>query len=115
MYTIMFVLDDVEKLEKVLEAWHRTGITGATIMESTGFHRVMRKRIPLRYAIGFPEYQEEGHYTLMSLVDDLATVKKCLQVTEEVTGDLREPNTGVFAAWKADLVKGFKDKARVGK
>ena len=114
MYTIMFVLDDVDKLEKILEAWYQVGITGATIMESTGFHRTMRKKIPMRYAIGFPEYQEEGHYTLMSLVTDRNTVKKCLQATEEITGDLSNPNTGLFAAWKADLVKGFEEKPKTG-
>lgn len=114
MYSIMFVLDDIDKLEKVLEAWHAAGITGATILESTGFHRVMQKKIPMRYSIGFPDYQEEGHYTLMSLVPDLKAVKSCLQATESITGDLSAPNTGMFAAWKVDLVKGAEEKVKNG-
>jgi hypothetical protein len=110
----MFVLDDIEKLEKVLEAWHSVGITGATILESTGYHRVMQKKIPMRYSIGFPDYQEEGHYTLMSLVPDMMAVRSCLLATESVTGNLSLPNTGMFAAWKVDLVKGAEEKVKNG-
>jgi len=112
MYSILFVLDDMDKLVEVLEAWDAAGVSGATIVESTGLHRVMRKRIPTRYALGFPDHQEEGHYTLMSLVPNLETVKKCLKATEAITGDLSKPNSGVFTAWKVDFVKGAENKMK---
>ena len=51
MYMIMFVLDDADQLEHVLEAWERAGMRGATIVESTGIHRLRRKHLPMRYLI----------------------------------------------------------------
>lgn len=110
MYWILFVLDNVNLLDKILEAWYSAGITGATIIESTGLHRMMHKKIPLRYALGFPGFTEEGHYTLMSLVPDMKTVKTCLEITETITGDLSNPNTGLFTSWKVELVKGVEKK-----
>lgn len=106
MYSIMFILDNMDLLENVLEAWYSTEKTGATIFESTGMHRVMHKKFPVRYAQDFPGFCEQDHYTLISIVSDLEAVKACLQATEAVVGDLSKPNTGVFFAWKVDFVKG---------
>jgi len=42
---------------------------------------------------------EEGHLTLMAMVETPEMVQACLQATETVTGNLDGPHTGVFAAW----------------
>lgn len=106
MYMVLFVLDDPEHLDAVLSAWSAKGLTGVTIIESTGLHRRQkRKRIPMRYTYG--DYvEEEGHYTLLAIVDSQETVQTCLEEAERTVGDLCNPNTGVFAAWPLSLVKG---------
>ena len=49
MYMVLFVLDDPEHLDAVLSAWSSKGLTGVTIVESTGlYRRQKRKRIPMR-------------------------------------------------------------------
>lgn len=109
MEMILFVLDDPGKIEQLLDEWRSIGITGVTVMESTGFHR-LKKRIPMPFAYTAGNIVEEGHLTLFAIVKDNSVVKKCLAVTEKVVGDLNEPNTGVFASWMLDLTKGASAK-----
>jgi nitrogen regulatory protein PII len=108
MYMVMLVLDNPQQLDDVLQAWQDVGITGATIAESTGAHRRNVKRIGGRYFMGLaqPTAIEEGHYTLFVIVSNEQQVKGCLAAAEGVTGNLDEPNTGIFAAWQLDMVKG---------
>lgn len=111
MFMIMYVLNDPDRLNEVLEAWESANIPGATIIESTGMHRQRRKFIPMRYITPIFE-DEESHLTLITLVKDESLIQTCLEATERVVGDLREPNTGVFTAWPVAFVKGLEqDKA----
>lgn len=108
MYMIFFVLDDPSLLNKVLVAWENAGITGATIVESSGFHR-RKKHLHMRYAFD-SGMEEEGHTTLFAIVQDEARIQACLAATESVTGNLDDPHTGVFAAWPLGTTKGIPDK-----
>lgn len=107
MYMIFLVLDDPDQLDQVLASWDKTGIRGATIIESTGIHRKLKQIVPMRYLFQTSEPVLEGHYTLFVIVEDEATVQACLQATEQITGDLNGPNTGILAAWPLTLVKGL--------
>ena len=42
MYIVMLILDDPSKLYEVLDAWDEIGISGATIMDSTGRNRLRK-------------------------------------------------------------------------
>jgi hypothetical protein len=106
MYMIMFVLDDADQLEHVLEAWESAGMRGATIVESTGLHRLRRKHVPMRYLLQPSALEEEGHLTLFVIVENEQQVQDCLRATEQTVGDLHQPNSGVFAAWPLTVVRG---------
>ena len=106
MYMVMLVLDDLNHLDAVIEAWEQIGIRGATIIESTGIQRLKRKNVPLRFLFQSTGLVEEGHYTLFVIVESDQMARACLKATEELVGDLDDPNTGVFAAWPLSIVKG---------
>lgn len=106
MFMIMFVLDEPEKLPDILDGWEKAGVTGVTIIESTGMHRVRRKFLPMRYVPALYG-QEESHLTLMAVVNEEGLIHSCLQATEEIVGDLNSPNTGIFTAWPLHYVKGM--------
>lgn len=115
MYMVMFVLDDPAQLDRLLEAWRQAGIPGATIIESTGIHRRQRQMIPMRYLFQTTGPREEGHYTVLAIVESEQVVQACLDATERVVGDLNQPHTGVFASWSLGVVKGLpKDSAEQG-
>ena len=110
MFIIMFVLDDPKKLDAVLEAWEQAGITGVTIIDSTGFqrHKKQNKRIPMRFAFQPVVLEgEEGNLTLFTIVREKSLVEKAILATENIVGNLDDPNTGVLAAWPLSHVKGL--------
>jgi hypothetical protein len=106
MFMIMFVLDDPDLLDQILTAWSDAQVSGVTIVESTGLYRYHRKRIPMRYAYGAEAPREKGNITLFAIVSGESIVQACLNATERITGDLNEPDTGVFASWPLSVVKG---------
>lgn len=106
MYMIMFVLDDPDRLDEVLDAWEQAGTQGATIIESTGINRYRGRSLPMRYVFTTPRRQEEGHITLFAIVSSLEVAQACLQATEALVGDLNLPNNGVIAIWPLAIVKG---------
>ena len=107
MFMIMLVLDDNSFLDPVFEAWSGLGVSGATIIESTGLYRRQLKHIPMRYAYGDTELEEDGNSTLFVIVESEKMVQACLQAVEQIVGDLNGPNTGVFSAWPLSITKGI--------
>jgi len=110
MYMIMFVLDDANKLDKLLENWYEIGIRGVTIVQSTGFFRrqVQRSKLHLTFLIEQISVEsEEGNITLFAIVETNRMVEDCLEKTEEIIGNLEGPNTGVFTAWPLSVIKGI--------
>jgi hypothetical protein len=113
MYMIMFVLDNPDQLDAVLAAWHTVGVSGITIIESSGFHRRQAHVLGARYAPTLPELIErieQGSYTLFAAVATAELVEQCLNATEQVVGNLQEPNTGVIAAWPVAFVRGLEKR-----
>jgi len=111
MYIIMFVLDDPQQLDNVLDAWDEIGVRGVTIIESTGIQRRLkqRKRIPMRFSIDPISFGgEEGNYTLFTIVKSIDLIDKLTAATEKIVGNLEDPNTGILIAWPLNYVKGIK-------
>jgi hypothetical protein len=107
MFMIMFVLDNPAQLDAVLDTWEKAGIRGVTLVESSGIHRRRKMLLPMRYVFQTSGDVEESHFTLFAIVDTEAVVQACLQATEQLVGNLDDPNTGVFAAWPLAVVKGL--------
>lgn len=113
MYMVMLILDDPERLDEVLEAWHNIGVSGVTIVETSSFFRRQGKHLGARYLFGFSrvvQQTEEGHYALMSVVPDEVGVHQCIDAAESIVGDLNEPNTGILTAWPLPIVKGVPER-----
>jgi hypothetical protein len=110
MYMVLFVLDDPALLNDVLDAWEEIGVSGVTIIESTGINRLRRARqVGTAFMAGINRLMsgdQEMHYTLLTIVRSEAIVEQCLKAAETIVGDLREPNTGVLATWPLTFVKG---------
>jgi hypothetical protein len=110
MYMVMLVLDDPNTLDEVLNAWEAIGVSGSTIVESTGINRRrMARQAGTAFMAGINRLigsEEEGHLTLFVIVPGEAQARACLEAVEGVVGDLDNPNTGVLAAWPLAFVKG---------
>jgi nitrogen regulatory protein PII len=116
MYLIMFVLDDPDKLEEILEAWSEAGVNGVTVLPSTGLGRIRqgagyRDDLPLIPALGdFYHRAEEYHRTLFTVVKGDKTVKKVVEATEAIIGDLNLPDTGMLVVLPVSQAYGLERK-----
>jgi hypothetical protein len=110
MYMVLFVLDDPALLNDILDAWEEIGVSGVTIIESTGINRLRRARqVGTAFMAGINRLMsgdQEMHYTLLTIVRSENIVIQCVAAAETIVGDLLEPNTGVLAAWPLTYVKG---------
>jgi hypothetical protein len=99
---IVLVLNDPDKTQDILAAWLAVGVTGVTILDSNGLsHQVgqhgLRDDLPL-----FPSLEdllrgrEEPHRTLFAVVPDGFDVEALAVATEQITGTLDEPDTGIL-------------------
>ena len=113
MHMVMFVLDDPNHLDDVLAAWENLGVSGITIIESTGISRHWQSRMagqPFMAGINRLMHSDyEGHFTLFTIVKGEEAVRNCITAAEAIVGNLNEPKTGVIAAWRVEITKGVPD------
>lgn len=102
MYLILYVLNDIEKLSDLLDAWESTGVGGVTILPSTGLGRIrthfgLRDDLPVLPSLDALINQEEVlNRTLFTVVKEDLMVDKVLKKTEDVVGSLDEPEHGIL-------------------
>jgi len=115
---ILFVLHDPEKLESLLAAWEEAGVSGVTVLQSTGMGRIrqnqaLREDMPMMPSLEdfFPSPEDSGR-TIFSIVRDQATVEKVVAATVRVVGELNQPNTGLLIVLPTDAVYGLEKRLK---
>ncbi|MDA3832981.1 MAG: P-II family nitrogen regulator [Spirochaetales bacterium] len=110
MKLLVFVLNNEEYLEEVLEAYIEAGVTGATIIDSEGMGRFLTYEVPL--FAGFKEFMKGNkpyNKTILSVVRNDAIVEKVKSLLDDVVGGLENPGTGIMFTlpvdWAAGLVQ----------
>lgn len=98
-YLVVLIVDDPEDCPTVLDAWQEIGVSGATILPSTGLGRLvkggLRDDMPLIPSLeDFLEVREEPHRTILSVVEEQSIVDQMVAAAQDVIGDLDEPHTG---------------------
>lgn len=111
-HMILLVLDDVNQCTTILEAWDAQGVGGITILESTGMGRVkklsIRDDMPLMPSLSrLLQSREERHRTLFTVVETEEMVDRVIATTEEILGNMEEPNNGVIFVLPVSRVKGL--------
>jgi hypothetical protein len=102
MLLILFVLQDTNKLEQLLDAWEAVGAAGITILPSIGItgykeKRALREDFPIIPNLeDLVEDSQNVTRSLFTLVPSQDTVNLIYKSTVEIIGDLTMPNTGVF-------------------
>jgi nitrogen regulatory protein PII len=99
---IVLVLDDVERLSEIVDAWVEAGVTGVTILNSAGIGRsrhnaLLRDDVPMMPSINsLLKTREEQHRTMFALVDNTVVIDDIVRATQDIVGDLTGPNRGVL-------------------
>ena len=114
MFMIFFVLHDILVLDDVLRAWEDAGVNGITLLPSTGLGRLrqnagLRDDLPLIPRLeDIVQHTELHNRTLITIVNDEAMVERVVAATQNITGDLELPNTGILAVIPLAKVYGLK-------
>ncbi len=106
MYLILFVLHNPEKVPEVLDAWEEVGVSGVTILASSGLGRVrthnrtgLRDDLPLIPSLeALLNHEEYYSRTLFSIVQGEQMADRLIEATQRVIGDLTQPDTGLLVA-----------------
>ena len=115
-YLIILVLHDTETLDPVLSAWEESGVGGVTILPSTGLARLRRRGglaedLPLIPSIDdIMEHVQDTNRTLFTVVAGEEMVEKIRQATQQVTGPLEDPNTGIMIVLPTYAVYGLNQR-----
>jgi nitrogen regulatory protein P-II 1 len=114
MKMILFVLNDPTRLLDLLNAWKEAGVSGATVLFSTGMGRirqtvVLRDDLPLMPSLSdFFVQSEDLSRTIFTIIqDDL--VERIVTVTGQIVGDLQKPGNGILIVLPIDSVHGLID------
>ena len=113
MYVVLFVLNDPDLLDDVLSAWERAGVSGATVLPSTGLGRIRQKEglrddLPLMPSLeDFYHHEAETSHTLFTIVDSEELARKVVAATEKAVGDLDLPGNGILVVLPAASVHGL--------
>ncbi len=109
MKLLVFILNDIEKLEALLCALSEAKISGATIVESTGMARALYHMEDgaflgsLRLFLN-PDRDENRMIFMVLNEEQIQTVK---EVIGKVIGDLSAPDTGILFTLPIDSVDGL--------
>lgn len=117
-YLLIAIINDLTKCHEVLNAWEEAGVSGVTILESTGLARIKaaaRDDLPLIPSLRDLLTSHEFHHrTILTVVEDEETVGRLAEITQRVIGDFSQPDTGLMFAVPVARAWGLRKLGRAG-
>ncbi len=108
MKLLVFILNNEELMEEVLEAYVEAGVAGATILDSEGMGRFLTYEVPL--FVGFKEFMKGNkpyNKTILSVIRNESVIDKLKKLIDEIVGGLENPGTGIMFTVPVDWATGL--------
>ena len=108
MKLAVFILNNEELLEQVLESYVEAGVQGATILDSEGMGRFLTYEVPL-----FAEFRQfmKGNKpynkTIISVIREESVIPRLERLLDRAVGGLATPGTGIFFTVPVDHAVGL--------
>lgn len=114
MQMFVLVLNKVECLEPILEGMLEKGISGATILDSTGMMRVLEGDdnvdLPMMGLLRhFYNPERKRSKTMFAIIRD-EQLKPLTDIINRATGGLDRPDTGICFCLPTSYVEGLEKK-----
>ena len=99
---IVAVIQDPDLANDVMQSWTRAGVRGATLLHSAGMEKLrraglLREDLPLMPSLAALEsLREVSNATVFAVVSEQVDIDAVVAATEEVTGKLDDPHTGIL-------------------
>jgi hypothetical protein len=108
MKLLILILNQVEKLEEVLEGFLEIGVTGATLIDSVGMGHILSEEVPIFAGLRFMFAGAKPHNkTIISVIKDEKEAE-AMHLLRNILGDINEPGTGIAFTLSLDRVEGLK-------
>jgi nitrogen regulatory protein PII len=108
MTLLVFICNDPEKLEEILEGYLEVGITGSTVIDTLGMGHILATRVPI--FAGFQSLAGTSAYnkTIFSVIQEREKVEVAFDIIERVCGPLGNPGVGIAFTIPIEEVRGLK-------
>ncbi|MFW6068095.1 MAG: P-II family nitrogen regulator [Chloroflexota bacterium] len=105
-------MNNLDQFPGVLDAWEAAELPGITILESTGMGNIrqagLRDDVPLMPNLSdLFRSKEHHHRTLFTVVENEEKVDEIVAISQEILGDLEQPDNGVLFVLPVSRVVGL--------
>jgi len=104
---LVFICNQPDKVDEILEGFVEIGITGGTIIDTVGMGQILSTEVPI--FAGFRSLFRGAstvNKTIMSVMDG-ALVEEAMEIIRDAVGDLTVPGTGLVFTIPIDNVTGL--------
>ena len=110
---LVIILDDLERLPRLLEALHAAGVPGSTLLDSIGGYRASSwlDEIGLSGLTKMFGSAELKRRTLFSIIEE-EMLDGAIAAAEQAVGGFGRPNTGILFTMPVNHVVGLHDRPR---
>lgn len=108
MELVVVILNQPEYLDDILEGFLKAGISGATVIETTGMGRTLCDKVPIFGGLrSIIQGCRPNNITIFTVVRKEEQRNKAINVVEERLGDISKPNTGFYFIVPVTMARGF--------
>ena len=108
MELLVCVINQEEKLERILSGFLELGVTGATVIGSQGMGRVLSEELPAFAGLqALLSRSRPENTTIMSVIAAPHPLEEAIAMVEEVCGGLDAPSTGILFTVPVSRVVGL--------
>lgn len=108
MTLLVFICNQPDKLEEVLEGFLEVGVTGATVIDTVGMGQILSTEVPI--FAGFRTLFRGAstvNKTILSVIDEPSKVQEALDIIDEIFGGLDQPGSGIVFTVPIENVRGL--------
>lgn len=108
MTLLVFICNQPDKLEELLEGFLEVGVTGATVLDTVGMGQILSTEVPI--FAGFRSLFRGAstvNKTILSVIDQPSKVRAALDIINEIFGGLDQPGSGIVFTVPIENVRGL--------
>src|ERR1700712_5672549 len=107
MQLLVAVINHEESVDDLLAGFVEIGITGATVLESTGMGRVLSREVPIFAGVRSLDERSRPRNRTIFCVADEAKVEAAIAIIQETCGGLDSPGRGIVFTLPISRVVGL--------
>lgn len=108
MHLLVVVINEEDRVERVLSGFLELGVTGATLIRTEGMGRVLTQDMPAFAGLqALIHRSRPQNTTVFSVIETTEQLEAAIQVVLDVLGDLSSPGNGILFTLPVDRVIGL--------